>query len=280
MCILWDEKKFESIIKDAGLIGVSESLATAIYRAKKISTVTYPCLILTEIGTETERIGEIIHGEREGELVTVDCRLYSESLEDLHKELFSLGDEKDGPLEVWVRNGTLVFLHIDELPMVGQFKLRAFYDVLERKKSKIKLVFSAHSSIVGKVKTEEFCSSLYYRIIASHIDLKPLRERPEDIGPLLKHFWEVGKSEVKEKCGKLRQDTIDVLSDWYWPGNLLSLEAMVFNLMMRSIGDEWITPKMLADRAYDMEREGFPRSRSTAVRLPRRRKSARVAALV
>ena len=139
--------------------------------------------------------------------------------------------------------GTIFLNNIDLLSLNMQAKLLR---VIERKKFfplgstqetdiSARFVFSADSSIEEKVHSGEFRSDLYFRIATVSIFIPPLRERKNDIPPLLHYFCRQHQVDMQ-----LTPQALQKLLDYPWPGNIRELENFVFGLSVRGcpMGEE------------------------------------------
>lgn len=132
--------------------------------------------------------------------------------------------------------GTIFLNQIDLLSLNMQAKLLR---VIERKKYfplgsnretdvAARFIFSADSSIAEKVRRGEFRSDLYFRIAAFNILLSPLRERRDDILPLLRYFCRQRQVEIQ-----IGSELLQKLLNYPWPGNIRELENFVSGLSVR-----------------------------------------------
>jgi transcriptional regulator with PAS, ATPase and Fis domain len=135
-----------------------------------------------------------------------------------------------------VENGTIFLNNIDLLSLNMQAKLLR---VVERKKFfrlgateetaiTARFIFSADSSIGDKVQRGEFRSDLYFRIAAVSIFIPPLRERRNDIEPLLEYFCRQHRVDMR-----LAPELLQKLLEYPWPGNIRELENFIFGLSVR-----------------------------------------------
>lgn len=133
-------------------------------------------------------------------------------------------------------NGTIFLNNIDLLSLNMQAKLLR---VIERKKFfrlgatqetdiAARFIFSADSAIVEKVQRGEFRSDLYFRIATVSIFIPPLRERKNDILPLLEYFCRQQQVDMQ-----LAPELLQKLRDYPWPGNIRELENFIFGLSVR-----------------------------------------------
>jgi transcriptional regulator with PAS, ATPase and Fis domain len=133
-------------------------------------------------------------------------------------------------------NGTIFLNNIDLLSLNMQAKLLR---VVERKKFfrlgatqetdiAARFIFSADSAIDEKVQRGEFRSDLYFRIATVKIFIPPLRERKNDIQPLLRYFCRQQQVNMQ-----LAPEPLQKLLDYPWPGNIRELENFIFGLAVR-----------------------------------------------
>ncbi len=207
-----------------------------------------PVLITGESGTGKEVVAQTIHrlSERSSRpFVRVNCSAIPESL--MEAELFGhepgaftdarklrrgLFEEADG--------GTLFLDEIGELPLSMQAKL--LHAVQDRRIRRIgasheipvniRIISATNRNLSQLVKNKRFRVDLYYRLNVLSIQIRPLRERPEDLEPLLKLFLNEIQSSFKLA---VPAETISTLLEqarqWSWPGNVRELR----NTVMRSV---------------------------------------------
>lgn len=207
-----------------------------------------PVLITGESGTGKEVVAQTIHrlSERSSRpFVRVNCSAIPESLmeaeffghepgafTDARKLRRGLFEEADG--------GTLFLDEIGELPLSMQAKL--LHAVQDRRIRRIgasqeipvniRIISATNRNLAQLVKTKRFRVDLYYRLNVLSLQIRPLRERPEDLEPLLKLFLNEIQSSFRLS---VPEETISVLLEqarhWNWPGNVRELR----NTVMRSV---------------------------------------------
>lgn len=222
---------------------VLDALATASKAAKTNTTV----LIRGESGTGKELIAEGIHyGSKnaKGPFVRVNCAAIPQNL--LESELF--GHEKGsftgaikrklGKFEL-AQNGTIFLDEIGEMDKSMQAKIlrviqeKEFQRVggEETIKVNVRIIGATHRNLEEMVRTMEFREDLYYRLNVIPIFLPPLRERRQDIAPLLEHFINKISKNIDKTITLVKNDAMEALVNYSWPGNVRELENLVERLV-------------------------------------------------
>ena len=141
---------------------------------------------------------------------------------------------KLGRLELADR-GTLFLDEVGEIPLSLQPKLLRVLQDLEFErlggtqtlKVNFRLLAATNRDLVQSVKAREFRSDLYYRLNVFPILIPPLRERREDIRPLIEHFVRKFAAQMKKSITSIPSKTMEMLVRWDWPGNIRELENFV-----------------------------------------------------
>jgi DNA-binding NtrC family response regulator len=211
-----------------------------------------PVLIQGESGTGKELIAEALH-EVSGikkELVSINCssvpvQLFESEFFGSAKGAFTDAVEREGILKQADKN-TLFLDEIGDMPLQAQAKLLR---VLEDKKVKklgtnhyipadFRLVSATHKNLKTMIDEGSFRHDLYYRINVLEIFIPPLRERKDDIPILAAYFLKNNDSEKKT----IRQDALDKLKSYSWPGNIRELASILKRAVIYS-GDRDIEAK-------------------------------------
>jgi DNA-binding NtrC family response regulator len=196
-----------------------------------------PILITGETGTGKTYLAKLIK-DLSGEqipFVQVNCSEFSDSL--LESELF--GHEKGaftgaikckrGLIEI-AHDGILFLDEISTMSSTLQKKLlkvleeKEFYPVGSEKKlrSNFRLISATCENLLDKVEKGEFRQDLYFRLEGFNIELKPLRERSDEIEEFVKYFVKNGERRIVFELNAL-----EMLKNYYWPGNIRELEKIV-----------------------------------------------------
>ncbi|MBX2994118.1 MAG: sigma-54-dependent Fis family transcriptional regulator [Bdellovibrionaceae bacterium] len=243
-----DEEK-SRFIASHGLIGESDHLAELCRLIDRYAKTDQPVLIRGENGTGKERVSRAIHSRSEvadGNFIAVNCAAISEGV--IESELFGhtkgsfTGAVRDRKGYFQEANGGTLFLdEIGDMPLSAQAKLLR---VLQEKeivpvgtnkpiKIRVRIIAATNAKLEDAIKSGRFREDLYYRLNVMPIQIKPLRERPDDIGPLVHSIldrWNAKTGERKE----IRVRTISALKAYSWPGNVRELEGVMARVLART----------------------------------------------
>ena len=267
-------------IKGSELIFRSTSMCQVVELAVKVAGVNSTVLITGESGTGKELVCKLIHRHGKGydnPLITVNCAAIPESL--LEAELFGYesgaftGAHKSGKIGMFelANMGTLFLDEVGELPLNLQVKLlraiqnREIYRIGGTKPIPIdvRIITATNKNITTMVENGTFRKDLYYRLMVVPIHIPPLRERKEDIPPLVYSFIsEFNRQFNFEKT--ILPDAFDRLAEYHWPGNVRELRNVIERIAVTSKSKE-ITVEDLPD---------FIRMRRHCPKLPTKLKDA------
>ena len=227
------------------------NLLRIVGRAAQLDTVI---LIQGETGAGKERIASYIHQHSpraRKNFIRVNCGAIPESLAE--SELFGYergaftGANREGKAGLFevANEGTIFLDEVGELSLATQTKLlrvlqeRELTRVGGSKPISIDVrVIAATNRDLQKCVTEgTFREDLYYRLSVFPVRVPPLRERKEDIVPLLNHFLTVVNQKYHTQK-TIFSDTIDAFENYPWPGNVRELENVLENLVITTPGDE------------------------------------------
>jgi DNA-binding NtrC family response regulator len=204
--------------------------------------------ILGETGTGKELVARTIH-ERSarsgGAFVTLNCAAVPAEL--IESELF--GHEKGsftgaagrhvGKFEQ-ADHGTIFLDEIGDMPLAMQAKLLRVLEEGEVERVggekpvgvDVRVVVATHRDLEARVREEKFRQDLFHRVYVFPLTLPPLRERPEDIPPLVGHFLAQVSAQNGWKPVPFSADAMAALQSHAWPGNVRELRNMVERLML------------------------------------------------
>jgi formate hydrogenlyase transcriptional activator len=246
------ERNFDEII------GQSTTLKQALSQVAIVAPTESTVLIQGETGTGKELIARAIHklsGRRARTFVKVNCAAIPTGL--LESELF--GHEKGaftgaiaqkiGRFEL-AHGGTLFLDEVGDIPLELQAK---FLRVLQENEFErlggtrtirvdIRLVAATNRDLTAMVADKQFRSDLYYRLNVFPIVSPPLRDRREDIPPLVRYFTQKFARRMNRRIETIPSDTMDALSRYHWPGNIRELENFIERAVILSRGSSLDVP--------------------------------------
>jgi formate hydrogenlyase transcriptional activator len=230
-------RRFEQII------GNSPALESVLEKVERVAPTDSTVLIEGETGTGKELIARAIHNisPRFGRpFIKLNCAAIPFDL--LESELF--GHEKGaftgaiaqkiGRFEM-ADKGTLFLDEIGDIPLALQPKLLRVLQEQEFERLgngrthhvDVRLVAATHRDLVEMVRRNEFRSDLYYRLNVFPVLLPPLRERQEDIIPLVTHYVEVLSHRMGKRIEHISLETLSAFRSYSWPGNVRELQNLV-----------------------------------------------------
>jgi Nif-specific regulatory protein len=224
------------------VIGQSPRMREVFADVERAASVHSTVLLRGETGTGKEMIAHAIHhlsSRSGGPFVRVNCAALSETL--LESELFGhekgsftgATQERKGRFEM-AHGGTLFLDEIGDVSPTFQVKLlrvlqeREFERVGGNKSIRVdvRLIAATNRNLEEAVLKGEFRADLYFRINVISILLPPLRERREDIFPLVHHFLD-RFNQANQRQLTLSPEAMQIFSECYWPGNVRELENCV-----------------------------------------------------
>jgi DNA-binding NtrC family response regulator len=252
--LLNDRFKFE------GVVGVSAAMRSVIEQSRLVAGTRASALIEGESGTGKELIARAIHfnsPRANGPFVPIHCAAIPETL--LESELF--GSEKGaftGAIQRRIghfesADGGTVFLdEVSEIPLDVQVKLLR---VLEQREITrvganrptaidIRLVAATNKNLETLVESGRFRQDLYYRLNVVRITLPPLRERAEDIPPLVRHFLEELCRQHQRPSLRISAEALERITAFPWPGNIRELRNAIEQMVVFATGETIEVPNL------------------------------------
>lgn len=233
-------------------IAQSNSMKQLLELVRTVARVDTTILILGESGVGKGEVAKLIHKmspRYEGPFIVVNCAAIPDSL--LESELFGYekgafsGAKKEGKPGMFelAHRGTLFLDEIGDLSLSLQAKLlrvlqdREFIRLggVKPVKVDVRIIAATNANLEEKVRQGFFRKDLYYRLHVVPVTVPPLRERKEDIYPLVEHFME----RIREKYGinkTISQEVMEIFYDYDWPGNVRELENLIERLAVTTSG--------------------------------------------
>ncbi len=237
-------------IRASALVFVDPVSKALLEYTERIAPSEATVLIYGETGTGKELMARHVHllsNRREGPFVAVNCGAFSESL--VESELF--GHERGaftgaiGTRQGWfeaANGGTLFLDEIGDLPLSVQVKLLRVLQ--EREVVRIgarntipidvRLIAATNIDLAAAVNAGRFREDLYYRLNVAQLNLQPLRDRPGDILPLVRHFLKRYGKRLSLNNASLSQCAEFKLLNYSWPGNIRELENAIHHALLIS----------------------------------------------
>ena len=235
------------------IIGNSPALELVLAQVGRVAATDSTVLVLGETGTGKELIARAIHNisSRCGRpFVKINCAAIPFDL--LESELFGhergaftgAFAQKIGRFEM-ADEGTLFLDEIGDIPLALQPKLLRVLEEQEFERLgsgrthriDVRLVAATHRNLPDMVSHNEFRSDLYYRLNVFPILLPPLRERRQDIVPLVWHFAKMFAQRMGKRISHIGDETIDALNSYSWPGNIRELQNVIERAVILSDDD-------------------------------------------
>lgn len=275
------KKQLREKYEFASIIGSSPAMQAVFSRMNKIIKTDSTVLILGESGTGKELVAKAIHfnGSRKDKpFIAVNCAAIPENL--LESELFGhvkgafTGAVKDkiGKFEA-AHQGTIFLDEIGVMPLPLQAKLLRVLQEQEVErvgasrtiKLDVRVISATNNNIEEDVKRGNFRDDLYYRLNVIPVNLPPLRERTEDILPLVKHFIAKNCRDMKRPMMSIEKEALEALEVYRWPGNVRELE----NVMERTVALSEGNTITFADLPANLRDEALTRVSERGVDLQR-----------
>jgi len=235
------------------IIGKTPVIQQVLRMAQKIARTDSTVLITGETGVGKELIARAIHSASQRKshpFVKVNCAAIPDTL--LESELF--GHEKGaftgavtnkpGRFEI-AHQGTLFLDEIGEIPLHLQTKLlgvlqdKSFERLggVKTMKVDVRIITATNQDLSSAVQSGTFRSDLFYRLNVVPIHVPPLRERKDDLIPLLNYLLDKFASKYGKKIGAISPEVMATFINYDWPGNIRELENVMERMVVMSETD-------------------------------------------
>jgi len=236
----------------AHIIGRSQAMHDVLQRAYTVASTDSTVLVLGETGTGKELIARAIHehsSRRAQAFIKIDCAAIPASL--MESELF--GHEKGaftgaiaqklGRLEI-AQKGTLFLDEVAEIPLELQGKLLRVLQEQEfervgsnrTQRLDVRIIAATNRDLDEMIGKREFRADLYYRLKVFPITIPPLRERPDDIEPLVWHYVRKYSQMMRKPIERLPAAAMGVFKRYPWPGNVRELQHFIERCVILTSG--------------------------------------------
>ncbi len=235
-----------------GILAESGAMRTVMGLIDRAAMRDTPVLLIGESGTGKELLARALHtnGPRAaGPFVAVNCSAIPDTL--LESELFGhkkgaftdACDDKPGLFQL-AQNGTIFLDEIGDLALALQGKLLR---VLQEKEvhpvgaltpvpTDARVITATHRDLTTLVMEERFREDLLYRINVIEVFVPPLRERPDDLEPLVRHLLAKHGARLGKHDCSISSEVLAVLQRHRWPGNVRELENVIERALVLGAG--------------------------------------------
>jgi DNA-binding NtrC family response regulator len=225
------------------IVAASRKMGEVLEIVGQIADSAASILLAGESGTGKELIARALHfrsHRQQAPFVPVNCAAIPDNL--LESELFGhvkgaftdARQSKTGLFQA-ARGGTLFLDEVGEMPLMLQAKLlRVIEDkrvrpvgATEETPVDVRIVSATNADLEGAISAGKFRIDLYYRLATVTLVLPPLRDRPEDIVPLVKHFLARVSTEAGRPLAEIDAEAMACLTHYQWPGNIRELQNAI-----------------------------------------------------
>jgi formate hydrogenlyase transcriptional activator len=253
---LYLEEEIQTEYNFEEIVGESRALKLLLKEIQTVAATDSTVLILGETGSGKELVARALHNgstRRERTLVKLNCAAIPTGL--LESELF--GHErgaftgaiatKVGRFELADR-GTIFLDEVGEIPLELQVKLLRVLQEQEFERLgstrtirvNVRILAATNRDLGHMVEEQKFRSDLYYRLKVFPITVPPLRERPEDIPLLVRHFAQKFALRMKKRIETVPSEAMKALQAYHWPGNVRELENFIERAVILTQGPDLV----------------------------------------
>jgi len=253
-----DEEESQQLHGFEEIVGHSATLRNVLMQIETVAPTDCTVLICGETGTGKELIARAIHdrsSRHKASFVKLNCAAIPTGL--LESELF--GHEKGaftgaisqriGRFEL-ANRGTMFLDEIGEIPLELQPKLLRVLQEREFERlgnsrtlqTDTRLIAATNRDLEQMVEENRFRSDLFYRLNVFPIRIPALRERPEDIPLLVRHFTKQYARRMNKQIDSIASETMKALCAYHWPGNIRELQNVVERAVVMTRGSELQVP--------------------------------------
>jgi formate hydrogenlyase transcriptional activator len=270
---LYLEGEIEAELGFEEIIGQSPALRDVLRNARVVAPTDSTVLLLGETGTGKELVARSIHSlsaRHDKSFIKLNCAAVPSGL--LESELFGhekgaftgAVSQKAGRLEL-ADKGTLFLDEIGELPLELQPKLLRVLQDREFERLggvhtlhvDVRIISATNRDLRQDVADKKFREDLFYRLNVFPIQLPALRARRSDIPMLVHHFVRKHAARMARQIEIIPGETMSVLQDWSWPGNIRELENMIERMVILTRGHVLAAPPVELDILQDWAQDNL-----------------------
>ena len=246
------ESEIRSELHFEDIVGNSRALKLVLREIETVAPADSTVLIYGETGTGKELIARAVHNlssRKSNAFVKLNCAAIPTGL--LESELF--GHEKGaftgaisqrvGRFEL-AHRGTIFLDEVGEIPLELQPKLLRVLQEREFERlgstrtlrTDARLIAATNRDLEAMVEGQKFRSDLFYRLNVFPVRVPALRERPEDIPLLVRHFTQQFARSMNKNIESIPSETMSALCEYHWPGNIRELQNVIERAVILSSG--------------------------------------------
>jgi len=260
------EQRLQGIVHFEGMVARTQRMLELFAFLERLARYPTTALITGESGTGKELVARALHKLsplRDRPFIACNCTTLAPTL--LESELFGYvrgaftGADRDrkGLFEA-AHGGTIFLDEIGELPLGVQVKLLRVLENREIKRVgspeplrvEIRVIAATNRNLADMVGQATFRDDLYYRLNVGAIHLPPLRERGDDIEPLMRHFIAICNQKLSRTVAGVSPQVLALFLRYPWPGNVRELANVIERAMVVSKGSV-ILPEHLPPQVFE-----------------------------
>ncbi|MCB1208938.1 MAG: sigma-54-dependent Fis family transcriptional regulator, partial [Verrucomicrobiales bacterium] len=229
------------------LIGHSDAIQRIFEMVRRVADNDSPVLIEGEFGVGKHMVARALHEASRRNAAPykeLQCSAMPEDV--LEAELFGHGSSQQGGIFSRVNGGTLHLAEVNQLPQRIQAQLNTFLDECQARKSwgsngnaapDFRLIVSTTVPLEDLTQAGTFREDLFYKLSVVPMRIPPLRNRRDDIRPLVEHFLKELAERIDAKPKSIDVNALEFLEKYAWPGNISELRNAVERACALSEGD-------------------------------------------
>lgn len=260
------EQRLQGCVSFEGMVARTQQMLEVYAFIERLARYPTTALVTGESGVGKELVARALHNLsplHDRPFITSNCATLTPSL--LESELFGhvrgafTGADRDRKGLFEAANGGSIFLdEIGELPIGVQAKLLR---VLENReitrvgsphpiRIEIRVITATNRDLGEMVRQGTFRDDLYYRLNVAHIQVPPLRQRPDDLEPLAQHFVGIFNERLQRSVAGISPQVLTIFQRYPWPGNIRELANVIERAMVVARGNV-ILPEHLPPHLFE-----------------------------
>jgi two-component system response regulator AtoC len=251
----WLRAQYQEKFRSGGIIGVSQEMKEVLGLAEKVAQGSETTVLIEgETGTGKELLAEYIHflsPRSSFPFIPINCGaipkdLFESELFGYEKGAFTGALEKGkmGKVEA-AEKGSLFLDEVGELSPSAQVKVlrvleeKEYFKVggVDKKRADVRIIAATNKDLESEVKKGNFRDDLYFRLNVIKLHIPPLRERKEDILPLLRFFINRFNEQFKKGFVQISKEAEEKILVYPWTGNIRELRNAVERIVLLEKGD-------------------------------------------